>query len=60
MITKLKYQLEEARRIEETLKDHKQGLEAKIVSQKEEAENRENILTDHLKERNKDLNHLEA
>jgi hypothetical protein len=35
-------------------------LEAKIVAQKEEAEKREKILTDHLKERTEDLNHLEA
>jgi hypothetical protein len=35
-------------------------LEANIESQKEEEEMRENILTDHLKERNNDLNHLES
>jgi chromosome segregation ATPase len=35
-------------------------LEAKITEQKEEAEKREKILTDHLKERTNDLNQLEA
>jgi hypothetical protein len=35
-------------------------LEANIAAQKEEAEMRENILTDHLKERTNDLNQLEA
>jgi hypothetical protein len=35
-------------------------LEANIEAQKEEAEMRENILTDHLKERTNDLNQLEA
>jgi hypothetical protein len=34
-------------------------LEANIAAQKEEAEMREKILTDHLKERTNDLNHLE-
>jgi hypothetical protein len=46
--------LEEARRIEETYKIHmeeKQCLEAKIATQRNEAEKRDNILTDHLKER---------
>jgi hypothetical protein len=33
-------------------------LEAKITTQKEEAEKREKILTDHLKERTNDLNNL--
>jgi hypothetical protein len=56
----LKGQLEEARRIEETLEDQKQCLEIKIAAQKEEAEKREKILTDHLKERTDDLNQLEA
>jgi hypothetical protein len=60
MIMMLKGQLEEAIRIEETLEDQKQYLEAKITTQKEEAEKREKILTDHLKERTNDLNHLEA
>jgi hypothetical protein len=36
MIVMLKDQLEEARRIEETLKDQKQCLEIKIAVQKEE------------------------
>jgi chromosome segregation ATPase len=35
-------------------------LEANIEAQKEEAEIRKNILTDHLKERTNDLNQLEA
>jgi hypothetical protein len=35
-------------------------LEANIVAQKEEAEMREKILTDHLKERTNDLNQLES
>ena len=35
-------------------------MEANIEAQKEEAEMREKILIDHLKERTKDLNHLEA
>jgi hypothetical protein len=55
----LKIHLEEARRIEETLEDQKKCLEAKIVAQKEEVENREKVLTYHLKEKNEDLNQLE-
>jgi hypothetical protein len=35
-------------------------LEANIATQKEEEYMREKILTDHLKERTNDLNHLEA
>jgi hypothetical protein len=35
-------------------------LEANIVAQKEEAEIRENILTDHLNKRTNDINRLEA
>jgi hypothetical protein len=35
-------------------------LEANIEAQKEEAEMREKILTDHIKERTNDLNQLEA
>jgi hypothetical protein len=35
-------------------------LEANIAAEKEEAGMRENILTDHLKERTNDLNQLEA
>jgi hypothetical protein len=59
VIKNLRAQLEEARRIEETLEYQKQCLEANIATQKEEAEKRENILTDHLKERTDDLNQLE-
>jgi hypothetical protein len=47
-------------RIEETYKSHmeeKQCLEDEIIEKKEK---RENILTDHLKERPEDLNELEA
>jgi hypothetical protein len=43
MIMMLKGQLEEARRIEETLEDQKQYLEAKITTQKEEVKEREDI-----------------
>jgi hypothetical protein len=35
-------------------------LETNIATQKEEAEMREKILTDHIKERTNDLNQLEA
>jgi hypothetical protein len=56
----LKGQLEEAKRIEENFKDQNQCLEVKIATQKEEAEKREKILTDHLKEIKKDLNQFEA
>jgi hypothetical protein len=35
-------------------------LEAKIQEQKEVEEKRENILTDHLKERTNDLNQIEV
>jgi hypothetical protein len=59
VIKNLRTQLEEARRIEETLEYQKQCLEANITTQKEEAEKREKILTDHLKERTDDLNQLE-
>ena len=55
----LKTQLEEARKIEENLEYQKQCLETNIAAQKEEAEMRENILTDHLKERTNDLNQNE-
>ena len=54
----LRDQLEEARRIEETLKYQKKCLEANIAAQKEEAEKREKILMDHLKERTNDLNQI--
>jgi hypothetical protein len=59
VIKNLRAQLEEARRIEETLEYQKKCLEANIASQKEEAEKREKILMDHLKERTNDLNQLE-
>jgi hypothetical protein len=58
----LKAQIEEARRIEETYKIHmeeKQFLESKISTQRKESEKRENILTDHLKERSEKFNKLE-
>jgi hypothetical protein len=44
MIMMLKSQLEEAKRIEETLEDQKQYLEAKITKYKEEIEKREKTL----------------
>jgi hypothetical protein len=53
-------QLEEAIKIEENLEYQKQCLEANIATQKEEAEMREKILTDHLKEINNDLSQLES
>ena len=59
VIKNLRVQLEEARRIEENLEYQKQCLEDNITTQKEEAEKREKILTDHLKERTNDLNQLE-
>jgi chromosome segregation ATPase len=59
VIKNLRAQLEEARRIEETLEYQKKCLEANIATQKEEAEKREKILMDHLKERTNDLNQLE-
>jgi hypothetical protein len=37
-----------------------EDLEAEIVAQRKEEEKRENILTNHLKERFEDLNKLEA
>jgi hypothetical protein len=40
--------------------DENQCLEAKMTAQIKEAEKRENILTDHLKEIIEDLNQLEA
>jgi hypothetical protein len=60
VIEKLRAQLEEARKIKENLEGQKQCLESNIATQKEEAEKREKILTDHIKERTNDLNHLEA
>jgi myosin heavy subunit len=59
VIKNLRAQLEEARRIEETLEYQKKCLEANIAAQKKDAEKRENILMDHLKERTNDLNQLE-
>jgi chromosome segregation ATPase len=59
VIKNLRAQLEEARRIEETIEYQKKCLEANIATQKEEAEKREKILMDHLKERTNDLNQLE-
>ena len=60
VIKNLRTQLEEAKNIEENLKDQKQYLEANIVAQKEEVEMREKILVDHLRERTNNLNHLES
>jgi hypothetical protein len=59
VIENLRAQLEEARRIEETLEYQKKCLESNIAAQKEEAKTRENILMDHIKERTNDLNQLE-
>jgi hypothetical protein len=59
MIMILKGLLQEAKRTEETLKDQKQCLEIKITTCKEEEKKRENVLTDHLKERTNYLNHIE-
>jgi hypothetical protein len=59
VIKNLRAQLEEARRIEETLEYQKKCLEANIAAQKEDMEKREKILMDHLKERTNDLNQLE-
>jgi hypothetical protein len=59
VIKNLRAQLEEARRIEETLEYQNKCLEANIATQKEEAKKREKILMDHLKERTNDLNQLE-
>jgi type II secretory pathway component PulF len=59
VIKNLRAQLEEARRIEETLEYQKKYLEANITTQKEYAEKREKILMDLLKEITNDLNQLE-
>jgi chromosome segregation ATPase len=59
VINNLRAQLEEARRIEETLEYQNKCLESNIAAQKEEAEKREKVLMDHLKERINDLNQLE-
>jgi hypothetical protein len=40
--------------------EENQFLEAKIVAQRKEAEDRETILTSHLKERSEYLNKIEA
>jgi len=60
MVMMLKCHLEEFKRIKETLEDQKKYLEAKMTTQKEELEKREKILTYHLKERNNNLNQVEA
>jgi hypothetical protein len=60
VIKNLRAQLEEARRIEETLEYQKKCLEANIAAQKKDAEKREKILMDHLKERTNDLNQLDV
>jgi hypothetical protein len=60
VIKNLRAQVEEARRIEETLEYQRKCLEAHIVAQKEDAKKREKILMDHLKERTNDLNQLEG
>jgi hypothetical protein len=59
-IMMLKSHLEESKRIEENLKDQKNYLEAKVTTRNEESKKREMILTDHLKERTNNLNHLEV
>jgi hypothetical protein len=63
MIMNLKFQVEEAIRIDEACKsqlEEKQCLEAEILAQSKEAEKREESLTSHIKERYEDLNKLEA
>jgi hypothetical protein len=59
VIKNLRAQLEEAKKIEETLEYQKKCLEDNIAAQKEDTEKREKILMDHLKERANDLNQLE-
>jgi hypothetical protein len=59
VIKNLRVQLEEVRRIKETLEYQKKCLEANIAAQKEDMEKREKILMDHLKERTNDLNQHE-
>ena len=59
VIKNVRAQLEEARRIEETLEYQKKYLEDNIATQREEAEKREKISMDYLKERTNDLNQLE-
>jgi hypothetical protein len=60
VIENLRTQLEEARKIEDNLEYQNQYLEDNIETQNEEAEMREKILTDHLKEITNDLNQLEV
>jgi hypothetical protein len=60
VIENLRTHLEEARKIEENIEYQKKCLETNIATQKEEEKMREKILTDHLKGRTNDLNHLEA
>jgi hypothetical protein len=60
VIENLRTWLEEARKIEEIVEYQKKCLEANIATQKEEAEMRENILTDHIKERTNDPNQLDS
>jgi hypothetical protein len=55
VIKKLRIDLEEARRIKETLEYQNQFLEANKTAKKKEAEMRENILIDDLKEIADDL-----
>jgi hypothetical protein len=62
VVINLKYHLDKAKLIEETLKDQlkeKQCLEDEIVSQRKEAEKREIFLTIHLKEIYEDLKKLQ-
>jgi hypothetical protein len=56
IIENLRTRLEEAGKIEENIEYQKQCLEANIAAQKEEAEMREKMLTNRLKERTNDLN----
>jgi hypothetical protein len=59
VIENLKTQLEEDKTISEKNEYQKKYLEANIEALREEAEMRERILKNHLKERTNDLNHLE-
>ena len=60
VVKNLRTHLEEARKIEENIEYQKHYLEANIATQKEEAEKREKILVDHIKERTNDLNYLDV
>ena len=60
VIENLRTQLEEAKKIKENLEYQNKCLETNIAAQEEEAEIREKILIDHLRERTNDLNQLEA